>query len=196
MEEQKQTEQGSVGIETPPQKTFASGSEVPPTDTMDYQLEHLVFIEENDIQVAKIPVFIRKKMGIMKMLATKYKKTPTEANKKTMINNDITICDMLLTWKESDFADDVVAPISETKQTQEVVVETPPKKEVVVVTPTPKEVDVEGMEKAIRDNLDDNKRIKIPILKKIIGGNPKYPKQVVGNLTLEKGFLADYYKVI
>ena len=57
-------------------------------------------------------------------------------------------------------------------------------------------LDVEGMVKAIQEQVGEDGRIKVKILKQIIGKTPSYPKQVVGNIALKKVFLVDCYELI
>jgi len=194
--------------ETPPQEevviqnqdseeTYSAepkAEETPPAEPikeepkLDYNLEHRQFIEDNEIELKKVPLAIRKKMGIMPMLLKKYKNNPIPANKNVIIKTDIAICDMLQNWREEDYPDNYVEPKKKEEK--------PPIEPTLVDIETPASLNEVGMEKSIKQNLFDGNKIKISVLKGILKKTPNYPQQVVGNLTLEKGFLTDYYKIV
>jgi hypothetical protein len=194
MEEQQPNEQPiEQPIEQPQAQSNFAPTEEPKQVELDYTLEHKAFISENDIDVKKIPAPIIKKMRSMNMLLGKYKKQPTDANKNTIIKTDIAICDELLSWKEQDYPDNFIEgsePKPEPKpEPQE------PKPEPQEPKPEPKPADdgIAKLEKQIKDNLFDGNKIRVGVLKSIIGKTPNYPKQKVGSLVLEKKFLQDYY---
>jgi ribonuclease E len=171
-------------------------------ESLDYKFEHLEFIDENEIQIDKIPKEIRKKMGAMKMLLGRYKKKPSDASKNTIIKHDITICDMLLSWKEQDYPDSIIeapkkeeSPVIETPIVETPIVETPIVETPIVETPNPEDK-IAKMEEEVKEKLGDGITISVNDLKAIIKTTPNYPTQVVGSIKLEKMFLKPLYKKI
>jgi len=187
MEENSKPKEETPIVETPVVETPKEEE-----TSLDYKFEHLEFIEDNNIEIDKIPKEIRKKMGAMKMHLGKYKNKPSDASKNTIIKHDITICDMLLTWKEQDYPDDnIETPVVETPVVETPVVETP----LVETPPQPKD-ETENMVAQIKEKLGEGGIISVNDLKSIIRKTPNYPTQIVGNIKLEKMFLKPFYKKI
>jgi len=182
---------------------------------MDYELEHLKLLKEEDINKNELPTSIKNKLKGLNLIIGKYKKNPTEKIKQRMIQQDIFTSDMIQDWIEQDYPDDVMDknPIEKDVKLAEAIAEAEgesknnpqpapktdetPSTERTDPKPNPKPQGGGGndLEALIKAQLKDNK-IKTNALTKIIGKKPNYPNQKVGNLILKKVFLSDTYKLV
>lgn len=58
------------------------------------------------------------------------------------------------------------------------------------------ELGAESLEKRVKNRLSDDKMISVKDLTEIVGREPNYPNEYVGDLKLQKCFLKPYYKLI
>lgn len=186
-------------------------------------LECLEYLEENNIAKESLPKSIKGKMNSLSGLVKRYENKPTQKTKEAIRRIDIAVADLIADWVEQEFPEKFEETPNSIEEQIEVaakeIEETPPpapapqpnpapapnpnpnpepKKEEPAPTPsTPSSTEkkVDEMVAEIKKNLNADNRIKVSVLTSIIGKSPSYPKQVVGNLVLEKRLFSDTYQL-
>ncbi len=190
-------------------------------ETMD--VEHRKLIEEENVNINDLPSEIRAKMRGYNLNLNNYVSNPSPTAKKTVVKLDVEIADMIQTWLDdklgeaeeldsnddntSKFSKKTIVPDSEPEPAPPVEPEpipTPPVEPEPIPTPPvepeptpapPAEPEMDANEKALREQWI-NGVITIPALRALLGREPNYPNQKVGNVTMRKTYGRDEYKQI
>ncbi len=185
--------------------------------TMD--VEHRKLIEEENININDLPSEIRAKIRGYNLNLTNYVRNPSPAAEKTVVKLDVEIADMIQNWldeklgeaEELDSNDDNTDKFSKKPTVPE---PTPPAEPIVPIVPPvppappaepepvvppapapPAEPEMDATEKALRAQWS-NGIIKVDALRDLLGREPNYPNQKVGNVTMRKTYGRDEYKQI
>lgn len=189
----------------------------------EYKLEYETYLEEHNILKKDLPTSITTKSRAIHALIKRYERSPSEKMKNAITKSDINICDLILDWQEKDMPEDYVdnTPVIVVEQTPEEIIEETPVAEVVEETPIPeikqvktitevkeetppaktqqqldRDAMIAKMEKEIKETLEDG-MITTSKLAKIIGREPDYSSQKVGNLMLKRtGMMTSKYKLV
>lgn len=90
---------------------------------LDYKMQYEDFINEKGLDPNKFPPAIGKRIRTIKMFVGKYNANPSEQMKQNIIKEDIATANLIMSWVEQDYPDEIVDP---SPIVEEVVEETPP----------------------------------------------------------------------
>ncbi len=175
--------------------------------TMD--VEHRKLIEEENIEVKDLSAEIRAKIRGYNLNLNNYAKNPSPESEKKLVKIDVEIADMIQTWldeklgeaEELDSNEDNTEKFSKKVTTPDLppvepVEPIPPVEPVVPPEPVlPPQPEMDATEKALREQWNKGV-IKIDALAALIGREPNYPNQKVGNVTMRKLYGRDEYSQI
>lgn len=155
----------------------------------ELEIQHRTLIEEEDLDISKLPNEIKAAMREFNSKLNEYEETGDAELFFELQQDDVAIADDILTFIEDndDESDDEEdgSYIDEEDEEEE---------EVRTQSPSANNNQISEMEKSIRANVVDGK-ISVDDLEKIIKREPDYPNEQVGNLVLKKQYLKPFYEV-
>jgi len=77
---------------------------------LDYKLQYEDFINEKGLDPNKFPPAVGKKIRTIKMFIGKYNANPSEQMKQNIIKEDIATANLIMSWVEQDYPDEIVDP--------------------------------------------------------------------------------------
>ncbi len=173
-------------------------------------VEHRKLIEEENIEVNDLPSEIRAKIRGYNLNLNNYAKNPSPEKEKVVVRIDVEIADMIQSWLDDKLgeAEELDSNADNTEKFPEpkpepVVVEAEPIVDTVEpiappepeTPPAPPEPEMDANEKALREQWV-NGVIPEEALRRLLGREPNYPNQKVGNVTLRKRYMVrEYYQI-
>ncbi len=168
-------------------------------------IEHRLLIEEENIQVADLPTDIRSKIRGYNLNLNNHYKNPSLKSEKTLKINDVEIADLIQTWIESTKTPDAEELDSNDDNSEKfepkepVVIAEEPIEEPAPTEPiapvVPAEPEMDATEKALREKWS-NGTISVGEFRLLLGREPNYPNQKVGNIVMRKQYQLDSYKML
>lgn len=170
---------------------------------------HTQLIQEEQIKTSELPENIRKKIKGWNLLYGRLKNNPDDEKMFNSVQRQsINLADLIQDWLEKELEEEEQEETKEVKQESKEPKESKEEGQTSSTGETPSETKPNTakakanfgnlvMEKKILAILKDNNgRIPISELQKIIGKKPTYPTQVVNNIKLQKIFLVSAYRKI
>ena len=68
------------------------------TTELDFELEHVTLMEEEELQKSDLPKSLRDRKHALDMMISKYKKNPTETLKESIVRTDVTLASDIDIW--------------------------------------------------------------------------------------------------
>ena len=144
----------------------------------EIEIQHRILIQEEEINVSNLPIEIRKKMREFNIKLEQYEKSESDELFSELQQDDISIGDDIVTWIEDEQ--------SEEEEEDDSYIE---KDEIVPIQPLK-----QNLEQTVIASLVKGV-ISVEILEGIIGREPDYPYEIVGQTKLKKQYMRPFYEL-
>jgi len=152
-------------------------------DNKEIEIEHRLVIEEEKIDINDLPEEIRQAMRLFNKKLDKYEQTGDDNLYYELQQDDVAIADGIENWLEDNEADDeneddsYLQPASQQAAPQQ-------------AAPQANNIQ-EKLLAVVKNNT-----ISVQDLQNIIGREPDYPTEKVGNLIFKKQYLKPFYELV
>lgn len=146
-------------------------------DNKEIEIEHRLVIEEEKIEISELPEEIRQAMRLFNKKLDKYEQTGDDNLYYELQQDDVAIADGIENWLEDNEADDENEDDSYLQQAAQ-------------AAPQANSIQ-EKLLAVVKNNT-----ISVQDLQNIIGREPDYPTEKVGNLIFKKQYLKPFYELV
>jgi hypothetical protein len=164
----------------------------------EIEIEHRLVIEEEEIDINELPEEIRQAMRLFNKKLSKYEQTEDDNLYYELQQDDVAIADGIENWLEDNEAEDDDEDdsyLEEAKFTQQA----PQQAQAHQQQAQANQAQVPQQSNSIQEKLlavVKNNIISVQDLQNIIGREPDYPTEKVGNLILKKQYLKPFYELV
>jgi hypothetical protein len=151
-------------------------------DNKEIEIEHRLVIEEEKIEISELPEEIRQAMRLFNKKLDKYEQTGDDNLYYELQQDDVAIADGIENWLEDNEADDEDEDDSYLQQQAQQAAPQQPQQ--------PNSIQ-EKLLAVVKNNT-----ISVQDLQNIIGREPDYPTEKVGNLIFKKQYLKPFYELV
>jgi hypothetical protein len=157
-------------------------------DNKEIEIEHRLVIEEEKIEISDLPEDIRQAMRLFNKKLDKYEQTGDDNLYYELQQDDVAIADGIENWLEDNEADDeneddsYLQPASQQAAPQQ-------------AAPQQAAPQANNIQEKLLAVVKNN-TISVQDLQNIIGREPDYPTEKVGNLIFKKQYLKPFYELV
>jgi hypothetical protein len=182
----------------------------------EIEIEHRLVIEEEEIDISELPEEIRQAMRLFNKKLSKYEQTEDESLYYELQQDDVAIADGIENWLEDNEAEDEddedesYLEESDKSKAQDKQAQAPAPAQAPAQAPSQAPAQAPAQEPAQEpqqapkvDSVQEkllavvkNNIISVQDLQNIIGREPDYPTEKVGNLILKKQYLKPFYELV
>lgn len=164
-------------------------------DNKEIEIEHRLVIEEEKIDISELPEEIRQAMRLFNKKLSKYEQTGEENLYYELQQDDVAIADGIENWIEDNEADDEDEDDSylEDKSKSQAPQQAAPQQQAASQQQSAPQAN-SVQEKLLA--VVKNNTISVQDLQNIIGREPDYPLEKVGNLIFKKQYLKPFYELV
>ena len=148
-------------------------------DNKEIEIEHRLVIEEEKIEISELPEEIRQAMRLFNKKLDKYEQTGDDNLYYELQQDDVAIADGIENWLEDNEADDENEDDSYLQQ----------------AAPQQAAPQANSIQEKLLAVVKNN-TISVQDLQNIIGREPDYPTEKVGNLIFKKQYLKPFYELV
>lgn len=157
-------------------------------DNKEIEIEHRLVIEDEGIEISDLPKEIRQAMRTFNQKLAKYEQTGDENLYYELQQDDVNIADGIENWIEDNQSDDDDEDDSYLEEQAKAA------KAQAEAQASSQQNQGSPVEQKILSTAKNN-IISLQELQNIIGREPDYPIEKVGNLTLKKQYLKPFYEI-
>jgi hypothetical protein len=154
-------------------------------DNKEIEIEHRLVIEEEKIEISELPEEIRQAMRLFNKKLDKYEQTGDDNLYYELQQDDVAIADGIENWLEDNEADD-----DENEDDSYLQQAAPQQAAPQQAAPQSNSIQ-EKLLAVVKNNT-----ISVQDLQNIIGREPDYPTEKVGNLIFKKQYLKPFYELV
>ena len=158
-------------------------------DNKEIEIEHRLVIEEEGIEISDLPKEIRQAMRAFNQKLAKYEQTGNEDLYYELQQDDVAIADGIENWIEDNESEDDDEDESYLEQQ-----EAKAQAEAQAKAQASQQNQGSQVEQKILSTAKNN-IISLEDLQNIIGREPDYPIEKIGQLTLKKQYLKPFYEI-
>jgi hypothetical protein len=161
----------------------------------EIEIEHRLVIEEEEIDINELPEEIRQAMRLFNKKLSKYEQTEDESLYYELQQDDVAIADGIENWLEDNESDDndeddsYLEDKSKSQAAPQQQQQSAPQQQ--QAAPQQPNSIQEKLLAVVKNNT-----ISVQDLQNIIGREPDYPTEKVGNLILKKQYLKPFYELV
>jgi hypothetical protein len=170
----------------------------------EIEIEHRLVIEEEEIDINELPEEIRQAMRLFNKKLDKYEQTEDDNLYYELQQDDVAIADGIENWLEDNEAEDededdsYLEAKSAQAQATQATQQAAPQAQATQQQAAP-QAQATQQPNSIQEKLlavVKNNIISVQDLQNIIGREPDYPTEKVGNLILKKQYLKPFYELV
>ena len=158
-------------------------------DNKEIEIEHRLVIEEEKIDINELPEEIRQAMRLFNKKLDKYEQTGDDNLYYELQQDDVAIADGIENWLEDNEADDENEDDSYLQPASQ---QAPAPQQAAPQQAAPQANNIQEKLLAVVKN----NTISVQDLQNIIGREPDYPTEKVGNLIFKKQYLKPFYELV
>ena len=173
----------------------------------EIEIEHRLVIEEEKIDISELPEEIRQAMRLFNKKLSKYEQTGEENLYYELQQDDVAIADGIENWLEDNEADDEDEDESyledKSDKSKSAPQQAAPKQAQAPQQSVPQQAPQQAAPPQQANSIQDkllavvkNNTISVQDLQNIIGREPDYPTEKVGNLIFKKQYLKPFYELV
>ena len=174
-------------------------------DNKEIEIEHRLVIEEEGIEISDLPKEIRQAMRAFNQKLAKYEQTGNEDLYYELQQDDVAIADGIENWIEDNESEDDDEDESYLEQ-QEAKAQAEAQAKAQAEAQAKAQAEAQAKAQASQQNQGSqveqkilstakNNIISLEDLQNIIGREPDYPIEKIGQLTLKKQYLKPFYEI-